>query len=248
MNTILQKASALGQEIAARLTTVSSDARQIFIETPLLYPSGAHVVVTVDGNGNCYFVSDNSGGFLEADLMGATRSFSSIAKRQAELTAIQFDSNCFYASGVPRDKLVVAVIAVANASKQAADHTANNLAAKPYQFDDLQLIERLNSIFGAPQVHRKAEFLGASNKVWTFSAAVEIDGKQAVFDLVKPTWQSLYPAVVKFTDLSDLPDAPKRIAVLSDRTRTAPLDVNLLARSAQIIEFAARDETYRRAA
>ena len=180
--------------------------------------------------------------------MGTSRSFFGIANRVAELTHLDFDSNNFYASGVSRENLLTAVIAIANASKLATDQTSFKLATKPYQFDDEQLVERLDSIFGTAHVQRRAEFVGASNKIWTFSAAVETEGRQTVFDLVKPTWQSLYPAVVKFTDLSDLPGAPKRVAVLADRVRTGPFDVNLLSRSAQIIEFGANDETYRRAA
>jgi hypothetical protein len=248
VSVLTTRSSNLGAEIASRLTSVRSDASQILIDTPLLYPSGAHVVVSIDGNGNSYFVSDTGGASLEADLMGVSRSFPVFAKRLADQTQISFDSNCFYASSVSRDQLVVAVIALANASKQACDHAAFKLASRPYQFDDTELVERLTAIFGAPKVHQKAEFAGASNKIWKFAAAVEADGRQTVFDLVKPSWQSLYPAVVKFTDLSDLPSSPRRVAVLADRTHTTALDLNLLGRSAQIIDFSARDETYRRAA
>ena len=152
MSALVKKLGSLGLEIASGLTRVSADSSQIFIETPLLYPSGTHVIVCIDAGGGAHFVSDNGGGFREADLMGTSRSFSGIANRVAELTHLDFDSNNFYASGVSRENLLTAVIAIANASKLATDQTSFKLATKPYQFDDEQLVERLDSIFGTAHV------------------------------------------------------------------------------------------------
>jgi len=143
---------------------------------------------------------------------------------------------------------VMAVTAIANLSKEVVDQTAYKLAERRYHFEDEELVERLIAVFGKPKVEKSVEIVGASNKLWTFSAAVQLRDHQTVFDLVKPLWQSVYPAAVKFRDISDLTDGPNRVAVLSDRRGTEQTDVNLLSRSAHIIEFAAKDDTYRRAA
>jgi hypothetical protein len=235
-------------EVASALVATSVDGSSFVITTPLLYPGGSHVAVRIDGDGRHFFVSDDGGGYFEADLMGVATSYVRASKKLAEEMGVRFEDNCFFETGVNRDKLVIAAIAIANASKQAIDQTAAKLGDRSYNFDDNQLVDRLIAIFGEPKVHRKPDLLGASNRSWRFAAAVDAQGHQTVFDLVKPSFQSIMPAVAKFRDVSDLPDAPQRVAVLSDRKAFDAADYNLLSRSAKIIEFAAQDDTYRRAA
>jgi hypothetical protein len=244
----LNRKLSLAEHVASSLATAREDRGAIWLSTPLLYPSGAHVTTRIDGDGKHFFVSDDAGAFSEADMMGAVRTFSKIAKTIAANKGIKFDENCFFEIGVTRDQLQVAVVAIANLSKEVADRVAYRMSEKHYRFDDVQLVERLVSIFGALKVHRGAELLGASNKRWSFTASVEADGHQTIFDLVKPVWQSLLPTVAKFRDISDLPDSPPRVAVLADGGLVEQTDLNLLSRSARVIDFTARDETYRRAA
>jgi hypothetical protein len=238
----------IGDEVAMALVSSTVDGPSFVVNTPLIYPSGTHVTVRLDGDGRHYFVSDDGGGYLEADHMGAASTYARISSRLAADLGLQFDDNCFYEVGVGREKLVIAVIAIANASKQAIDQTAVRLGDQNYKFDDSELIDRLVAIFGEPKVRAKPELLGASNRSWRFAATVDAQGHQTVFDLVKPSFQSIMPAVAKFRDISDLTDAPQRVAVLSDRKAFDDADYNLLSRSAKIIDFAAQDDTYRRAA
>jgi hypothetical protein len=248
MSLRIKKIDQVGLEVATSLSSAFADERGTFVTTPLLFPSGSHVVVWFDGTADSYFVSDHGAAQLEADLMGGEQTFSRLASDMAGEAGIGFDENCFFVSGVSRAKLVTAVTVVANISKEAASQTAFRLAEKNYRFDDLQLVERLEKIFGKPRVLGKPELLGASNRRWTFSASVEHEGHRTVFDLVKPTWQSLLPSVAKFADISDLVDAPRRVAVLADKKHTNPADINLLSRAARVIDFSARDEAYQRAA
>ena len=94
-----------------------------FISTPVLYPSGSHVVVRIDGTGDRWFVSDDGYGFLEADMMGGLPTFRRIAKQVAERAGVKFDERCFFVLEVERDALPGAATVVANASKQATDRT-----------------------------------------------------------------------------------------------------------------------------
>lgn len=238
----------IGDEVASALAASSQDGSSFVVTTPMLYPSGTHVSIRLDGDGRHFFVSDDGGGFLEADHMGASSMYARIGSRLATDLGMQFSDNCFYEIGVSRDQLVIAVIAIANASKQALDQTALKIGDQDYRFDDDELIDRLVSIFGEPKVQRKPELLGASNRCWRFAASVDAQGHKTVFDLVKPSFQSIMPAVAKFRDISDLNDAPQRVAVLSDRKAFDAADYNLLSRSAKIIDFVAKDDIYRRAA
>src|SRR5919108_5040754 len=68
-----------------------------FISTPLLYPSGASVLVRVQeaGNDRC-FVSDVGMGYQEAEMMGASLIYARHARSVAEEAGVGFDDHTFF--------------------------------------------------------------------------------------------------------------------------------------------------------
>ena len=79
MNNANHNLSAIAQDVARALTHVSVKGGSAFISTPLLYPSGSHAVIRIDGTGDRWFVSDDGSAHLEAELMGGLASFRRIA-------------------------------------------------------------------------------------------------------------------------------------------------------------------------
>ncbi len=237
----------IGREVASTLCSSFSDASGVFITTPLLYPGGSHVVLWLDGSGDQFYLSDHGYARLEADLMAGARTFLRIAADLAKNAGVGFDDNCFFLRGVARDAIPTAATLIANLSKEAADQTSLRLSERPYSFDEEQLVRRLSAIFGGPSVSTGIELIGASTHRWSFHAAVAQKNHQTVFDLVKSSPQSIYPAVAKFSDIADLVDAPARVVVLAEKEKTDPANINLLSRSARVISLLATDKTYRAA-
>jgi hypothetical protein len=245
---LTKELESIGTEIAAELTRSFSDGAGVFISTPLLYPGGSHVVVWLDGAGDQFTVSDHGYARLEAELMAGDRIFPRIAADISKNSGIGFDNNCFSLSGVGRQTLPAAVTLIANLSKEAADQTAQRLSENRYSFGEEQLVQRLASVFGINAVSTSVNLIGASTHRWQFHAAVLSDDHLTVFDLVKPSPQSIYPAVAKFSDIAELADGPQRVVVLADKEKTDLANINLLSRSAKIISLLATDTIYRSAA
>jgi hypothetical protein len=70
MNLAAHNLKTIADVVAHALVDTSVRGGSAFISTPLLYPSGSHVVVRMDGAGDRWFVSDDGYGHLEAEMMG----------------------------------------------------------------------------------------------------------------------------------------------------------------------------------
>lgn len=236
------------EDVASSLATISMENSGALITTPLLYPSGSHVVVHVSGSGNTFFVSDQGFASMEAEMMGGDLILGRLAQALTKTTGALYDQHCFYLANVKHSGLVTAVTIVANASKEAVDQTAYKVAERKNREEEEVLVARLNSIFGSKFVLPKYKLVGASNHEWDFNAAVVRDDHRSIFELVSPAAVSIYSTVTRFTDIADLKEHPDLVAVLSDRLKTNSSNINLLCRSANVIDLKADDETYRQAA
>lgn len=238
--------SQIAEEVARALSYSRSSADGAMVVTPLLYPGGGRVVLRFQDSPGGFFISDNGAGRREADLMGGRNVFARVAKSAAERFAVRFDSDMIFDLEVPREALIAASIAVANASKLAVDQTAEKLSEHHASDQRSRLWERLESAFPGAFVAREAAFKGASAE-WKFDALVEINNHRAVYDLVLPHANSVHTAVSKFLDLRDLGEnSPSRVAVIVNRDTTPHLP--LLGRTAKIIDIANRAEAFKQAA
>ncbi|NKN39326.1 hypothetical protein HFC70_23560 [Agrobacterium sp. a22-2] len=236
----------IAEEVARALAYSKSTNGSAMVVTPLLYPGGVRVVLRFEDSPGGYFISDGGAGRREADLMGGRALFTRIARDAADRFGVRFDSDMVFDLEVPREALVAASIAVANASKAAVDATAEKLSEQHAADQREKLWSRLEAAFPGAYVAREAAFIGASAE-WKFDAMIEQSERIAVYDLVSPHANSVHAAVSKFLDVRDLGEkAPTRVAVTLSKENTPHLP--LLGRTAKIIDISARAETFRMAA
>jgi hypothetical protein len=236
----------IADEVSRALSFAKETGGQAMIVTPLLYPGGGRVALRFEESSSGYFVSDAGAGRREAELMGGGAVFTRIARSFAERFGVRFDSDLVFDIEVPREALVAASMAVANASKQSVDGTATRLSEQHAIDQRDQLWGRLIEAFPGYSVGREQSIFGASAE-WRFDAIVSNGSRQSVFDIVSPHPNSVHAAVSKFLDLKDLGEhAPGRVAVALNKDTTPHLA--LLGRTAKIIDISASLAAFRAAA
>jgi hypothetical protein len=247
--TAVRKDTALivAQNVARSLASCSGGALSAHINTPLLFPSGSSVVIRIDDLGPSFFVTDMGMGFQEAELMGAPRTFKNHAETIAERAGVGFDREAFFMAHATRDQLVGVVTTIANCSLEAAVLTAFKIAEDRADNAAEILQERLTQLFSPALVAKDAEVIGASATPWKVAAIVRKGDHTSLFDVVSPHPNSVAAAVTKFVDIAELPNPPKRIAVVRDRSKLGTR-LTVLQRTASVIELTSPDSVVRRAA
>jgi len=238
--------SAMVENVMRELVAAEHRANESLISTPLLYPSGATVVVQVRNEGRSYFVSDMGLGYQEADLMGAGLIYGRHARLIAENAGVGFDNQAFFVVQVSRDQLAGAVIAVANCSQSAAGLAALKLAERKAGDMADRLYDRLITVFRPELVDRHAEIVGASNIRYRVATLVraEKSAVPTIFDSVTKHPTSVAFASQQFNDIARLEDAPRRVAVVQRRDEFGDY-LGLLSQAASVVDIEATKETFR---
>ena len=250
MNLTAHNLKTIAEGVAHALVDTSVKGGSAFISTPLLYPSGSHVVVRMEGAGDRWFVSDDGYGLLEAEMMSGLSTFRRVARPLADRAGVRFDERCFFVLEVERDALPGAVITISNVSKQAVERTAFAVEERRIAISRDLFEQRLVAAFDSRSIAHNISIVGASGKEWDVDVGITSDSHvERLFEFVTPRSASVAAAVMKFTDIRAMESAPRTAAVLSDRSRTeAPL-VSLLSRVAgAAIDVADAPEVYQRAA
>jgi hypothetical protein len=247
VNDLLFDAEAAAAEVARALVGTRFSEGAAFVTTPVTYPSGAHAIVRLDGMGDRWFVSDDGYGALEAELMNASTTYRRLAPQVAERAGIAFDQRALFVAEATREELSGAVVAVANASAEAVRRTAMKVEEIRYATSRALFDERIEATFRGQTIIRQPEILGASGKLWEFSAGIEHHGNVIyLLDLVRPRPPAVYATITKFTDVRPVADR-KGAAVLADVDRTDPHLVSLLSRVVGIaLPASAPMDTWRR--
>ena len=250
MNQAAHNLQTVAQSVAQALVGTSIKGGSAFISTPLLYPSGAHVVVRMDGAGERWFVSDDGYAQLEAEMLGGLATFRRQAGPIADRAGVLFDERCFFVSEVERDALAGAVITIYNVSKQVVERTAFTIEERRVAISRDVFEQRLVAAFGTGAISHNIPIIGASGKEWEVDVGITSDSRiERLFEFVTPRSTSIAAAVMKFTDIRAAENAPRTAAVLSDRSRTEATLVSLLSRVAgAAIDAADTPEVYQRAA
>ncbi len=236
----------VADEVARALVRITAREESARLSLPLLYPGGSMVGVEISRLRDGFLVSDAGAARREAAFLGGERSFVQLAPAVATRFGVRFDHNMFFDVNVNRDDLVVAVSAIANASKAGVEETAMRLATIEHADYQAMLWGKLEHVFTPKVVARKLSFKG-KHEEWEFDAAVQVGGKTSLFEIVTPYANSVNSAVTKFLDIKGLDDsAPHRIAVLTNKDRTPHLSV--LGSTARWIAANSNDEIYRKAA
>jgi hypothetical protein len=185
------------------------------VSMPMLYPSGASVVLEVSAQSSTVFICDRGGAFQEAEFIGASRQLPREAERVASEFGIHFDGRDMFVAEVAYDRLEGALINVAAASAQAAASIARRAAERQEQDTKDAMFDKLSSVFGQNGFEREIELLGASNHKWRVDAVIRFESRVIVFNAVTRNHVSITGAAAKFYDLSRLETPPRRIAVAS---------------------------------
>ncbi|KPB01363.1 hypothetical protein [Ahrensia marina] len=238
---------SVAKELASSLAFTQERAGRVSVVTPVIYPGGARVVLTIEPSPGGYFVSDLGSAFREADIMNGASIFTRIARQTAAKFDIRFDSEMFFELEIPEDSLVAAALAVSNASRHAVEQVAESLSEKRADQQRDVLWQKLERAFRPERVEKDVEYRGASAN-WKFDALVSLDGgRRGLFELVQPSPVSVNSAISKFLDVSDLDDRNTQLnAVVTDRDKTAHL--TLLGSRANVIPINAATELYLTAA
>jgi hypothetical protein len=207
-----------------------------YVTTPLTYPSGANVVVSVsrEGESETFFVSDFGAGYVEADMMGASSIYARHARAIAQNAGVGFDEHAFFVIKASEGQLAGAIGTVANCSHEAVALSALRMADKKSTEDAEVLFERLVKIFTPKLVTRNADILGASHTSWRFASAVRKDSKTTIFEAVSKHPVSIATAATKFHDIALLVNPPNRVAVVRNKDELGTY-LSVLSQAANVV-------------
>ena len=232
---------AVIETVARELVKIDHRHDGTFITMPLIYPSGANVLVRVDEAGvDQYFVSDYGLGYSECDMMGATPQFKRHAPQIAANAGVGFDTQAFFVTKVARDQLVGASTAIANCSLEAVSTAALKLSEKRFADETEDLYRRLVSIFTHNNVAKDVPFTGASQTQWHVANVVRFptsggtEDHKTIFEPVTKHHASIATAVTKFHDIARLDSPPRRVAVVRKKAEFGTY-LSVLAQAADVV-------------
>lgn len=209
--------SDIVDEAVRRLISVEHFQAGTIISMPVLYPSGATVTLELFMQKERVFISDRGGGYLEAEMIGASRVYAKEAQRIACEAGIKFDGQDMFVAEVPIDRINGALTVVASSSSQAASLAALRAADREEGDAKEALYERLSEVFGSSGYEKEVKLLGASNHSWRVDAVVKREDTSAVFNSVTKRYISAAGTAAKFHDLSRLELSPVCVAVVTTK-------------------------------
>lgn len=228
--------SAIADEVARSLSYAKPASEAPVIVTPLLYPGGSRVVLTLREDRGSYFVTDGGHGAREADMLGGSRIYTRVARELAEAHDIRFDSDLIFDIDVPREALLTAAIVVANASKIAVETTAQRLANRKFEGRLERLTEQFDRKFGSHRVIRSPHIRGATGE-WELDLLIRTEGRPALIDLVAANANAANSSIAKYLDISRLPegDGFERFSVLLDAKLTP--NIGVLGTTSRLVDY-----------
>lgn len=235
------------EHVAREIVATHHRGGSSFISTPLLYPSGATVVVRIDDGHPTFFVSDFGMGYNEAEMMGGGNIYSRHARTVADIAGVGFDNQAFFVIQASREQLPGAVVTIANCSQEAVAIVAHRIAERRISDESEFLYQRLESLFSPKAVTRDAEIVGASNTKWPVAALVQLGRRGAIFEPVVNHRTSVVTAAAKFHDIARLEHSPARVAVVHKKADFGTY-LGVLSQAASVINDDASDAAYRKVA
>jgi len=238
-------------KVAREIVATEHHLNGSFIRTPMLYPSGAIVVVRIEQGEDRYFVSDWGLGYQETECYGAGAFYVRHARPIAEKAGVGFDNQAFFIMEASRDQLPGAVVTIANCSQEAAIRAADALAEKTFEDNKERLFERLVKVFAKTAgpttkvVTKNTKIIGHSSTEWPIATVVRLPGSptQTIFEPVTKHHNSVAHATMKFHDIALLgKDAPGRVAVVHNKQEFGTY-LQVLSQSASVIDEGAPDST-----
>ena len=215
------------------------------VTTHCLYPSGGSVHVSVIGGVDTFIVSDDGAAFNEALAAGVTDRVGDSTVRSMLPDSCSVRGGVIRSETVSRDELGFAILAVANASKDAADHLFRTLRIKrTYNFKEM-VASVLRETFNDRVRHNEIIF-GKSNKSYEFDNVVSLEsGRRLIVDAVINDANSRNARLVANLDVKQThrDDISQRI-VFDDADSWSPSDLVLLTMGATMVPYSKSREAF----
>jgi len=232
----------------SRLVSVRHASDGAFITTPSMFPSGGAVVVWIDRSPPHYLVTDYGFASRECAIMGADRrQFMNRAGPIAEAAGVTLSPEGMFQVLVSEGQIEGAIKTVAGCAQEVAIKFAHRMFQRQRADVGTLVHTKLVRLFGQPSVAKDVEFKGASATPWHIPVAVKRGDEVALFDTVTPWAQSVAFTLAKFGDIRLLESPPSRTAVLASKEGFGSW-MTALAQNGHIIQAAAPDDAYARAA
>ena len=214
-----------------RLRQQSDLADGVLVSTDCLYPSNSVVQVSVRVAGDSYLVSDEGCALREVSVAGAdsgrsSAHFAHIVTKQG----LELDHGVIRSPFISLEQVPLAIVLVANASKELADHIFDTWRLPRSRNFKKILREMLSIEFANVGQVREQVLLGSSNKPHTFDNVVLLsDGRTLVVDPVLRDSNSINSRVVANLDVhsANHPGYVQRL-VYDDEDQWGVADLSLL--------------------
>ena len=239
--------AAIAKEVARQLARAFEQQDGVYISTPLLFASGAPVVVQISrGPDDQFVVSDMGAGYHEARLTGADQHYTRAANEVAAKAGIRSDGKVLADSEISREQLAVAVTVVANCSLETWSLAEHRNRERKQQDTTNEFYSRMFRAVKRRQplaeVSRNVSFRGNSSSDWDFDVLVKVRDDRSLFDFVSPHPQSVAFATTKCSDVGHLPSPPTLVCVIDNR-KAFGSRLGWLLPVATVIEYAATSES-----
>ena len=239
--------ASLVDAVAREIISTEHFGNASLIKTPLMYPSGASVIVQITQQQNRFFVTDMGMGHQEAIMFDGANFYSRNAKTIAENFGVRFDNEAFFVAEATKEQLPGATVIIANCSAEATALAAYRVADRRYEADTDRLYQKLISVFSTEEVDRDVSVIGSSAHKWPVSAIVHHRGKIALFEAVSKNHLSVVNTTAKFHDIARLDNPPNRVSVVSKKSDMGEY-LNLLSQAGNVVEFDVSENTIRKIA
>lgn len=203
----------------------------VLVSTDCLYPSNSVVQVSVRAAGDRYLVSDEGSALREVSVAGAdsgktSAHFAHLVKKQG----LELEHGVVRSPFISLEQVPLAIVLVANASKELADHIFDTWRL-PRTRNFKKLLRAMLSVeFANVGLVREQVVLGSSNKPHTFENVISLsDGRTLVVDPVLRDTNSINSRVVANLDVqaANHPGYVQRL-VYDDEDKWGVSDLSLL--------------------
>jgi len=209
------------------------------VRTHCLYPSHTQVGVFIVKFGDGYHVHDGGEAVREAWLHGRDETvMHSCLKRGASKYHLEVAGSSLVGKVDNRDWLPSAILAVANASAEAANSAVMRFSAAAERSLVERIDEALSRVFAKDKIVREYSLRGKSGKEHSFDFALFNGGEgQIIMDAVSPHHNSIAAKYVAFADAGS-PDNSYLMHKFAVYDRPlARDDISLMQQVAEIVPF-----------
>lgn len=186
------------------------------VDVPIMYPSGATVVVEIEQNNGRFWVSDMGQGHVETEFVAAQGFYANAARRAADEFGVQFDGGSVFALWVSEARLEAAIVCVANASNNACSEAIRSASEAKGRKENERIFERISDVFGSKIVSKSADIVGRHAHWEAHNVVVFPNRKIAVFESMSLHANSVSSRFLMFSDIKAIEQDISLNAVVKD--------------------------------